>query len=117
MHVVVAGVCRIEGLHTRVGVFEFCAMFSVVATLVVPNVAVRFAESLVALDAAVAVKVAERLPTKTTAEPGTVTFGLFDVSSTSTAPLCAVLLRETVHMAVPPGATVAGLQFIDTSCV
>lgn len=115
LHVVAAGVCRIEGLHTRVGVFEFCAMFSVVATVVVPAVAVRFAESLVALEAAVAVKVADRLPAKTTAEPGTVTFGLFDESSTSTVPLCTILFSETVHMLVPPGATVAGLQFTETS--
>ena len=114
---VVPGVCRIEGLHTKVGVFEFCAMFSVVATVVVPNVAVRFAESLVALEAAVAVKAADWFPGVTTTEPGTVTFGLFDESRTSTVPLCTILFRETVHVLVPPGATVAGLQLRETSCV
>ena len=117
LQVAVAGVCRIEGLHTRVGVFEFCVMFSVVTTAVVPNVAVRLAESLVALEAAVAVKAADWFPGVTTTEPGTVTFGLFDESRTSTAPLCTILFRETVHVLVPPGATVAGLQLTETSWV
>ena len=115
VHVVVPGVCRIEGLHTRVGTFEFCAMFSVVVTVAFPRVADRVAESLVALEATVAVNVADRFPAKTTAEPGTVTFGLFDVSSTSTVPLCTILLRETVHMLEPPGATAGVAQFTETS--
>ena len=117
VHVVVPGVCRIEGLHTRVGAFGFGPMFNVVATVVVPKVADRFAESLAALEAAVAINVADRFPAETTTEPGTVTFGLLDKSSTSTIPLCAALLRETVHVLEPPGATVPGLQFTETSTV
>lgn len=116
VHVLIPGVCRIEGLHTRAGPFV-CPMFNVVVTVVVPNVADRFAESLAALEAAVALNVAERFPLPTTTEPGTVTLGLLDDKSTSTIPLCAALLRDTVHVLEAPGATVAGLQFTEARTV
>jgi hypothetical protein len=82
-----------------------------------PMLAVSFADSLDAFDAAVAVNVADRFPTEITTEPGTVTFVLFDESSTSTIPLWAVRFREAVHVLTPPGATVAGLQFTEASTV
>ena len=117
VHVVVPGVWRMEGLQTRLGAFGFAPIVSVVVTVVAPKVADRFAESLDALAADAAVNVADRFPAEITTEPGTVTFGLFDESSTSTIPLCTVLLREAVHVLDAPGATVAGLQFTETRSV
>src|SRR2546423_7016880 len=104
VQVVVPGVCKMEGSQTRLGPFGFCPIFSVVVSEMLPMLADRFADSLDAFGAAAAANVADRLPDEITTEPGTVTFALFDESSTSTIPLCTVLLREAVHVLDPPGA-------------